>query len=383
MEKTTLRQKLSHHWFCVQGVLFPHLEETYGPLTKHHQLLVSVLDFIRIERHVHYNYTCVGRPLDDRHAIFRAFIAKAVFNIATTVLLRERLLSDPTLRRMCGFQGKWDIPSASTFSRAFAEFSKTALPDRVHEALIDLHQKERLVGHTSYDSTAIDARECVDPVRKIEMKQNAADEKQKKKNANSKMKRGRPKKGTPPKEKEATRLERQQTMTFSEMIHDLPKVCDIGRKQNSKGLYTQWKGYKLHLATADGGIPLAAIVTAASLHDSQAALPLMHLVNNRVTHLYDVMDSAYDATIIRQTSQTNGCVPLIDFNCRTSNDTRAFAPHEAERYKERSVAERMNARLKDEFGARSIYVRGDAKIKAHLMMGVLALTVDQLLRLIQ
>jgi hypothetical protein len=37
--------------------------------------------------------------------------------------------------------------------------------------------------------------------------------------------------------------------------------------------------------------------------------------------------------------------------------------------------------LKDEFGGRLIYVRGAAKIMAHLMFGVVALTVDQLLRL--
>ena len=43
----------------------------------------------------------------------------------------------------------------------------------------------------------------------------------------------------------------------------------------------------------------------------------------------------------------------------------------------------MNARLKDEFGGRMIYVRGAQKIMAHLMFGIIALTVDQLIRLIQ
>ena len=41
-----------------------------------------------------------------------------------------------------------------------------------------------------------------------------------------------------------------------------------------------------------------------------------------------------------------GHVPLIDFNHRSPKDERQFAPHEAERYKERSTAERINARLK-------------------------------------
>ncbi len=60
-----------------------------------------------------------------------------------------------------------------------------------------------------------------------------------------------------------------------------------------------------------------------------------------------------------------GHVPLIDFNRRGTKDTRSFMPHEKENYKERSGSERVNAHLKDEFGARMIYVRGHAKIKAH------------------
>jgi hypothetical protein len=52
------------------------------------------------------------------------------------------------------------------------------------------------------------------------------------------------------------------------------------------------------------------------------------------------------------------------------------------RYNERSAAERVNARLKDEFGARNVRVRGHAKVLCHLMFGVLALTCDQLMRLI-
>jgi hypothetical protein len=45
------------------------------------------------------------------------------------------------------------------------------------------------------------------------------------------------------------------------------------------------------------------------------------------------------------------------------------------------MSERVNARLKDEFGGRTTRVRGATKVMAHLMFGILALTVDQLLRL--
>ena len=52
------------------------------------------------------------------------------------------------------------------------------------------------------------------------------------------------------------------------------------------------------------------------------------------------------------------------------------------RYRERTTAERVNGRLKDEAGGRNVRVRGASKVMCHLMFGVLALTVDQLMRLI-
>ena len=59
-----------------------------------------------------------------------------------------------------------------------------------------------------------------------------------------------------------------------------------------------------------------------------------------------------------------------------------FTLPEDERFKERSTAERVNGRLKDEFGGRFVRVRGHAKVLTHLMFGLLALTADQLLRLV-
>ena len=59
--------------------------------------------------------------------------------------------------------------------------------------------------------------------------------------------------------------------------------------------------------------------------------------------------------------------------------------------RERPVAERMppgiplriNARLKDEFGGNPIWVKGNTRVMSHLMFGLLVLTVDQLMRLLQ
>ena len=54
---------------------------------------------------------------------------------------------------------------------------------------------------------------------------------------------------------------------------------------------------------------------------------------------------------------------------------------EARRYRGRSTVERVNRRLKDEFGGRPVRVRGHAKVRCHLVFGIVALTVDQLMRL--
>lgn len=322
----------------------------------------------------------VGRPQEDRQAIARAFVAKVVYNMTTTVHLIDRLHTDKSLRRICGWERKDEIPSESTFCRAFKEFSEDALGQRAHEALIKKHHSTHLVGHISRDATAIKAREKVCAEAKQKAKEKA--EMKSKKLAKGKVKRGRPKKGEIRTPKEIKRLERQKSMNLKEMLMDLPKGCDIGIKRNSKGHQERWKGYKLHIDTADGAVPVSAILTSASVHDSQVAIPLATITAQRVTNCYDVMDSAYDAEVIREHSATLGHVPLIDFNRRGPKDTRAFSPHEAQRYNERSTAERVNARLKDEFGGRMIRVRGPEKVMSHLAFGLIALTVDQLMRFV-
>ena len=46
------------------------------------------------------------------------------------------------------------------------------------------------------------------------------------------------------------------------------------------------------------------------------------------------------------------------------------------------MAERFNARLKDEFGGNMVRVRGHRKVHAHLMFGLLVILADQLLRIV-
>jgi hypothetical protein len=59
---------------------------------------------------------------------------------------------------------------------------------------------------------------------------------------------------------------------------------------------------------------------------------------------------------------------------------RPMLPHEANRFRLRTTVERVNARLKDEFGGRNVRVRGALKVMARLMFGILALSADQILR---
>jgi hypothetical protein len=73
-----------------------------------------------------------------------------------------------------------------------------------------------------------------------------------------------------------------------------------------------WRGYKLHLSVIDGDVPISAVLTSASTHDSQVAIPLMQMSAQRVTGLYDLMDSAYDAEAIHTFCSSLGHVPIIE-----------------------------------------------------------------------
>ena len=153
-----LRETLSNAWDPIQGFLFPLLREEAGPLTAHDERLAVVLEVAGVEAFVSMWHGLPGRPLKDRHALARAFVAKAVFGLPTTTALIERLSIEGTLR-LCGWERAAHVPGESTFSRAFAEFARSALPTRAHEALIKATHRDRLVGHISRDATAIEARE--------------------------------------------------------------------------------------------------------------------------------------------------------------------------------------------------------------------------------
>lgn len=384
--QSTPRERLLQFAQVLQSSLFERLELELGPLSERGRLLVAVLGMLPLSRWMAPSRGWPGRPSKDRQALATAFLAKAIYGLETTRQILERLRSERQLRCLCGWTTVRQIPHESTFSRAFAEFAASELPQRLHAALIECTQKDRLIGHIARDSTAIEARETVAGSQP----------------ARHKKKRYQPRPKRAKAAERGTRLERQRKQTLAQQLAALPRQCGMGAKASSKGHLRYWRGYKLHLDVADGQIPISALLTGASVHDSQAAIPLMTMSTQRVTYLYDLMDSAYDATAIRQHSRQLGHRPITDHPKRYRKNTERKVPlrknsrswiletelraeemtwAEQDRFAERTMVERVFARLKDEFGARAIRVRGASKVMAHLMFGVLALTVDQLLKL--
>jgi hypothetical protein len=349
----------------LQRHLFPALAEEVGPLSALDRQFCEVISLTQLGHFTHQYEGCgEGRPPCSRTWLAHAFIAKSVYQFPTTGALIHALKSQPTLRQLCGWESAGEVPSEPTFSRAFAQFAADQLPQRIHENMVKVHAGPKLVGHISRDATAIEAPERPAP------KSAAA-------TPPAPRKRGRPKKGEERPAPPPKRLELQPTRTLAENLADLPTRCDVGCKRNSQGHQESWIGYKFHVDTIDGDIPVSPLLTSASMHDSQAAIPLAQMSAQRVTSLYDLMDSAYDAPQIHAFSRDLGHVPLIDHHPR-GGEKRPFAPAQAERYKERSASERVNSLLKERYGGRWVRVRGAAKVMCHLMFGLVALTASAL-----
>ena len=82
-----------------------------------------------------------GRPRYDDVPIFRAILAKHIYQIDKNNRLRQRLLSDSSLRKICGFA---KVPSEATFSRRLEEFAKTNLPEAILAPLVHQYHEGSL-----------------------------------------------------------------------------------------------------------------------------------------------------------------------------------------------------------------------------------------------
>jgi len=382
---------LSKIWTKVlnlENSLFPELKESLRieEFSNKESKLIKILDFAEIEKFV--TITSATNPPQDREQIARAFIAKSVYNFQTTRDLINRLHVDRTLRILCGWRYKNSIPSEATFSRAFKEFSELEIAQKAHEQFVGEYLSKKTFFYNATDATKI-------PLRKKPVKVEKKEPKPKK--------RGRPKKGEEREPKEPTILQQQKEMqTVEEKLSLVSTHCGVGIKQNSKGNREVWIGGKLHISAVDGDIPITAFYSGANVHDSSVALPLMQETSKRVNYFYDLQDAGYDADIIREFSTQLGHRPIIDINPKNSQILRdkialkrdekikfeyfGLMPFiemkEDIHYNQRSMVERVNKYLKDDFGCNSIFYQGATKVASVLSFGILSVCIHQSLKLV-
>ncbi len=242
----------------------------------------------------------------------------------------------------------------------------------MHGAPVRAAYEGSVVGHVSRDPTAVTGRERPAPKRR----------------------RGRPRRGGGP-VREPTRLERQLRggMSTAEMVGELPKARDVGTRRNAKGYRESWRGYRTHIDAADGDVPVGRVPAPASLHDSQAAIPLARMTAERVDHCHGLMDADCDSRETGPRARLAGRVPVIGTDPRRDAELRerpatgararrsaGHDRHDRARHRQRSSGGRVNSALKDSYGGRHGRVRGHARVACHLFFGVPALTVHQLMR---
>jgi len=376
--------KMWHKILNIEKTLFPALKETLRleELSTKESKLIRILDFAEIEKNI--TVVSITNTKKHREQIARAFVAKSVYNYQTTRDLIDRLHIDRTLRIICGWRYKSDIPSEATFSRAFGELSDLEVAQKTQEKFVSEYLSEKIFFYNATDATKIPLRQKAAKVEKVKAKSK---------------KRGRPKKGETREPVKPTILKQQKEMkTVEEMLECISTKCGVGVKQNSKGNREVWVGGKLHISTVDGDIPIAAFYSGANVHDSSVALPLMQETSKRVNYFYDLQDAGYDADIIREYSNKLGHRPIIDINPKNSKVLKEkieLIKHEkeifevldqhlnldTEHYNQRSMVERVNKYLKDDFGCDKIYYQGAKKVASVLAFGILSICIHQSLKL--
>ena len=369
----------------IEQTLFPQLKESVRieELSTKESKLIKILDFAEIEKHI--TVVTITNTPKDREEIARAFIAKSVYNMQTTRDLIDRLHIDRTLRILCGWRYAKKIPSETKFSRVFKELSDLKIAEKTQQKFVEEYLSDKIFHYNATDATKIPLREKPVKVEKIEK---------------TKYKRGRPKKGEtrePIKPKILTQQNEMQTV--EEMLTLVSTDCGVGIKQNSKGNREVWIGGKLHISAVDGDIPITAIYSGANVHDSSVSLPLMQETSQRVNYLFDLQDAGYDANIIREFSVKLNHRPIIDINPKNSKELKAkiaLIEEEKEKFKffnlpqssdihhynQRSMVERVNKYLKDDFGCNTIYYQGANKVASVLAFAILSICIHQSLKLL-
>ena len=144
--------RLGALWNTIQSWLFPALEDELGELDEKHRLFVAVCETCAPgARMGAYEWLGNGCPPKSRLSLFKAFVAKALWDFPTTSALLDAVRSRPALRRLCGWEALSEVPSEATFSRAFGAFAEDGLIQSVHEAMIRDRYADKAAGHVSRD----------------------------------------------------------------------------------------------------------------------------------------------------------------------------------------------------------------------------------------
>ncbi len=381
-----LSTNLSKMWTKIlnlENCLFLEIKEQLGTLSTKEEKLIKILDFAQIEKNV--TVVTITNIPKDREEIARAMIAKSVYNMQTTRDLIDRLHSDRVLRVLCGWRYKIDIPSEAKFSRVFKELSDLQIAQKTHKKFVNEYLSDTVFMYNATDAAMIPLREKPVKIKKEEKPKNKV---------------GRPKKGEKREPVKPKILELQKEMkTTKKMLSLVSTVCGVGVKQNSKGNREITIGGKLHISAVDGDIPIAAFYSGANVHDSSVALPLINETGKRVMYLRDLLDAGYDSDIIREFSEKLNHKAIIDINPKNSKELKQKIQlikdekvkfeflnlpksSDEHHYNQRSMVERVNKYLKDDFGCNTIYYQGATKVASVLSFGILSVCIHQSLKLI-
>ena len=254
-----------------------------------------------------------GRPGYTLIDVLAVHAVKLYFQEKTMTAARERLLSSVNLRTITGVH---KVPSLAAISKKTDELMGIVDFSSIIASICSSFYRDRIVCHLSIDSTIVEAREK--PVKK---------EKPEKVR-----KRGRKRKdpGEPTIAEEKERLYSfMENGDVDEFLSSLEHRCSVTGKKNSKGNMEWFIGYKAHLAVDDSGIIVAHHVTGACVHDSQVAIPLMRMADDRCDYLYALMDGGYTSRRIEGFASSIGKVPIIDRHTDRNGNKEGMDPAKA------------------------------------------------------
>ena len=262
------------------------------------------------------------------------------------------------------------IPSSSTISRRTNELIELNIIEKIFNEITRIYFEDKLIINTSIDSTIIENEETTKH-KKIKEKK-------------IKCKKGRKKKNSQDEKdfiKKLKQKERYKNFLINGNIMNYLKSinnnCSSTAKKDSKGKISWKKGFKAHIICDDYSIPIAFLITGASVYDSKVAIPLIRRADEKSKFLYVLCDGGYSNNLIYEAADNLGKVAIIDFKANRNNVKPQMEDFEKERYKNRSNIERLNGELKNCFLPNRLKSRGNKAI-LDIQIALLFLTIKRI-----